>query len=104
MFLMAVALVFAIIVSIFAIQNSTVVPVQFFTWRFEASLVVVILGSALAGAVVVGSISLVKQIGFSLREWELRSRIANLESEVKKLEEKARAQAVQSSASQASQP
>ena len=60
--LMGVALAFALLVSIVAIQNSMVVPVQFLAWRLEASLVVVIIGSALAGAIIVDSVSPFKQV------------------------------------------
>ena len=44
------ALIFALLVAIFAIQNTTVVVINFLMWEFHTSLVLVILGSALLGA------------------------------------------------------
>jgi len=88
MFILSLGLLLALFVAVFATQNATVVPVRFFGWYTEASLVLVILASALAGALVVGSIAAVRQIGSSLREWELRSRIGRLEAELRSEREK----------------
>lgn len=46
-----VALVFAILIAVFALQNTAVVHVQLLVWDYETSLVLVILGSAMVGAV-----------------------------------------------------
>jgi uncharacterized integral membrane protein len=76
------------VTSIFAIQNSVVVPVKFFTWESEASLVVVILASAFLGAAIVGCMAFFRQVRSSVREWEMKSRLARLETEIKKLQER----------------
>ena len=48
------ALVFALIVAIFAIQNASLVDIRFLNWEFaDISLVLVILGSAVIGAVII---------------------------------------------------
>ncbi len=88
MLLLSIGILLALVTSIFAIQNSVVVPVQFFTWQSEASLVVVILASAFLGAAVVGCVAFFRQIRSSVGEWELKSRVGKLEAEIKKLQEK----------------
>jgi len=88
MLLLSIGLLLALVTSIFAIQNSVVVPVQFFTWQSEASLVVVILASAFLGAAIVGCVAFFRQIRSSVREWELKSRLGKIEAELKKLQEK----------------
>lgn len=64
------ALIFALIVATFAINNPNLVPVSFLLWRFQAPLVLVILGSAVVGAVFVFLLGMVKQ--FSLKR-QIRS-------------------------------
>ncbi len=62
-----VALAFAVLVAMFAIQNSTPVSVSFFKWQLtDISLAIVILGSAAAGALAVGLFTFVREIGLRL--------------------------------------
>ncbi|MHB1418158.1 MAG: LapA family protein [Bacillota bacterium] len=57
------AMLFALFVSIFAVQNSGTVAVRFLVWRFgDISLVLVILGSAVIGALFVFLLSVVSMI------------------------------------------
>jgi putative membrane protein len=80
-----VALAFAVLVAMFAIQNSTLVSVSFFKWQLkDISLAVVILGSAAAGALAVGLFTFVREIGLRL---SLRSCNAKLETIAKELDE-----------------
>ncbi len=48
---MLVALMFAIVIAIFALQNTVTVHVRFLAWEYETSLVLIILGSATLGAI-----------------------------------------------------
>lgn len=60
---LVMALLFAILVSLFAVQNAVKVDILFLFWRIEnVSLVVVILGSAFVGACVAGLVGFVKQL------------------------------------------
>lgn len=59
------AFLFALFIAVFAIQNYLPVTVAFFTWNFQTSLVIVILGSATFGAMIVLFLSLLIQ--FRLR-------------------------------------
>jgi len=80
-----VALAFAVLVAMFAIQNSALVSVSFFQWQLKnVSLAVVILGSAAAGALAVGLFTFVREIGLRL---SLRSCTAKLDATVRELEE-----------------
>jgi putative membrane protein len=57
------ALIFALLVTVFAIQNSTLVDVRFLFWGFSRiPIVLVVLGSALAGALFMLFLGLVRQV------------------------------------------
>lgn len=78
-----VGLAFALLVAVFAIQNSTPVTVTFLKWRLvDLSLAIVILGSAAAGALVIGLVGAVREIGlgFGVRSW--RAKAERLASEL----------------------
>ena len=70
------------IVAIFAVQNSQApqVTVQFLIWQFETSLIYTILGSILAGAVVILFLWIPKAVRTSRRIKELNGEIRNLEA------------------------
>lgn len=59
------AFIFAFLVAIFAVQNSLPVTVTFFAWGFQTSLVIIILGSATFGAMIILSLAMLVQ--FRLR-------------------------------------
>ncbi|HHV57581.1 MAG TPA: LapA family protein [Firmicutes bacterium] len=83
--ILVVALLCALLVAVFAVQNSGPVAVSFFTWQFEMSLVLIILGAAVLGAVAVfllGSVRLLRQ-GRRLKE--AAQRAERLEAELAKL-------------------
>jgi uncharacterized integral membrane protein len=82
------ALVFSLAVAAFAIQNSLPVTVSFVTWSFQTSLVIVILGSAIFGALAIISLAVPMQIK---ARWDLkkcRQHLGELEAEVKTLQER----------------
>lgn len=83
-FYLVLALVFALGVAVFAVQNAGPVQVRFFGWHFETSLVAVILGSALAGACIVALVGLFKQVQMVWQLRGARSRISQLEGDVQK--------------------
>lgn len=83
---LVVALTFSVLVAVFAIQNVGPVDIWFLTWHVqELSLVLVILGSALIGAVVVFLLGLVKQISNHRQIKELRRKNDDLEKIVEGL-------------------
>jgi uncharacterized integral membrane protein len=77
-FYLVSALVFALIVAIFSINNPNTVSVNFLVWSFQAPLVLIILSSAVFGAVVIFLLGIVKQIG-------LIRKVKNLENTNKKV-------------------
>lgn len=77
-----VALLFAILVSLFAVQNAVQVDILFLFWRIErVSLVVVILGSALVGACVAALVGFVKQLRLRKRNKAMGVDVERLEAE-----------------------
>ncbi|MDP3090576.1 MAG: lipopolysaccharide assembly protein LapA domain-containing protein [Nitrospira sp.] len=45
-----IAFLFAILIAVFALQNTVAVTVHFLLWDYDTSLVLIILGSAMLGA------------------------------------------------------
>ncbi|MGO0123110.1 LapA family protein [Desulfothermobacter acidiphilus] len=69
------ALIFALLVAIFAVQNAIPVSIRFLGWHFsDVSLVLIILGSAVAGALVV----FILGVG---REWRRTREIRELRAQ-----------------------
>lgn len=68
------ALIFAVIVAVFAVVNVDVVPVNYFFGTAQWPLILVILGSALLGALVSGSVAI-------FRFFVLQRRVSHLEKD-----------------------
>lgn len=84
-----VALLFAITVALFAVQNAAPVDINFLIYQFKGiSLVVVILISVLFGSLIVFLLSMVKQVSLMKRIYHLEKRKQSLEAELEKLREK----------------
>jgi len=80
---LVLALIFAISVAMFAVQNATQVDINFFIYQFkEISLVIVILGSALFGALIIFLLSLVKQVSWVRKIRTLERQLEGLEKEL----------------------
>ena len=80
------ALVFSLLVAVFAIQNTEMVVIKFLTWSFPVSLVLIVLGSAVAGALVLYFLGLFKQVGAWMKIRQINHHKSELENQVKKLE------------------
>ncbi|WP_425802716.1 lipopolysaccharide assembly LapA domain-containing protein [Desulfitobacterium sp. Sab5] len=61
MYLLILTLIFALLIAIFAIQNAIPVTIQFFWITTQVPLVLIILGSVLAGALIVFLIASYRQ-------------------------------------------
>ncbi len=80
------ALLFSLFVAIIAIQNSLAVTVSIFTWSYQTSLVIIIIGAATFGALAILSLAVPVQLK---ARWELkkgRQRQGELEAELKTLQ------------------
>lgn len=76
-----VSLLFAILIAIFSIQNSSVVEINFLFAKLNISQALVILISTVFGAVLTVLLGAYKQIKSSFKLKELNKKIANLEEE-----------------------
>lgn len=77
------AMVFALLVAVFAIQNAAVVDIRFFSWTFSGiSLVLVILGSAVVGAVFTLLLGAPKQFSMFRRVKECQFQNRRLQEEL----------------------
>lgn len=80
---LVIALIFAVAVAVFAVQNAGTVTVTFGVWRVETSLVVVILISAVLGAVVTALLGLPRAVKARRRLREESARLMELEQRLK---------------------
>ncbi len=78
-----VALLFSLLVAIFAIVNNEPVTINFLFATMETSAVLVILGSAAAGALIMGFLSLIRNIKVNAKTRELKEKVAELEKQIK---------------------
>ncbi|MDD2401179.1 MAG: LapA family protein [Clostridia bacterium] len=87
-FYLVSSLLFAMIVALFAIQNTEIVIIKFLAFEFSVSLVLVILGSAIIGALILYLLSLFKQFGSWFKFRQVRQQKENLEKQINDLIEK----------------
>ncbi|SKC70131.1 LapA family protein [Maledivibacter halophilus] len=80
--LFILSLVFAILVSIFAVMNSDPVTIKLLWKQFEFSQAIVILGSAVFGATIVAFLGIFSKVKSSLKIRELQNKIKKLEKEI----------------------
>lgn len=83
-----IALLFALIVAVFAIQNAQPVTVDFMFNRFEISLALVILVSVFAGALILGFLGIFRQVKAGLKLRDANSKMKRLEQQLKETEDK----------------
>lgn len=85
--ILVISLIFALLVAIFAVQNNTPVDISFLGWKYSGiSLVLIILGSAVAGAVAVFSLGLVKQFRLKMELRQVKAQNDKLNSQMAELE------------------
>lgn len=84
--LLVVALLFALGVAVFAVQNAEPISFRLFGWQSETSLVFVVLGAAAAGAIAAGLVGLVRQVKASLRIRQLQTRLHKAEQELEMMQ------------------
>lgn len=82
------SLLFAVIVAVFAVQNAGTIEVNFFTFNIAISQALVILISAIFGAIAVMLFSLVRWIKFKSKVKNLTKTITLMEEENRILEQK----------------
>jgi len=79
--LIIAALIFALLIAIFASQNAELVEIEFIFWQTETPLVVVVLAAAILGALIIGLPGWIKQFRQTYVVRALRQKISRLEKE-----------------------
>ncbi|WP_312561180.1 LapA family protein [Anaerospora sp.] len=82
--LLVLAIGFAFLIALFAVQNSTMVSVNLLTMSLDASLVLVILGAAALGFLSALMLQLYVQVKMKYQLYKAHSRIRQLEEELAK--------------------
>ena len=59
---LVLALVFAVFVALFAVQNAGQITVNFLAWEWNTSVAVIILGAAAFGAIFGGLMAVIREI------------------------------------------
>ena len=80
------ALVFSLIIAIFAIANNQLIEVNYLYGKAEVSAIVVILGAAILGALVIFLLSMFRQIRMSFQIRSLRNELENYKNKMMELE------------------
>ena len=83
--LLLLGMISAIVIVVFALQNGRIVTVSFFDWSVEASLVLVIMITALMGFLTALFFELVVQIKLRFRLYKMGRQVKLLEEELVKL-------------------
>lgn len=82
------ALLFAVAVAVFALANTEPVTINFIFDQLRTSLALVIIGSATAGAVVVGIASGFRQLSMRFRAWDRDKQVRRHEEQAVTLSKK----------------
>ena len=86
MIYLLLAMGFAVLVTLFAIQNATTVTINFFTWSGSTSFAIVVLGSAGAGFLIAFLSQGIVQLRLRLSLREAEKRVHELEKALVKTE------------------
>ncbi|MCL4516922.1 MAG: LapA family protein [Firmicutes bacterium] len=73
------ALAFAMVIALFAVQNAATVEVKFLVWHFRTTLVIVILASTAVGTLVVGLLGFFKQVRLGYRLHGAQGQVSRLQ-------------------------
>lgn len=81
-FIIVISMIFAFFIAVFAIQNATVITINFLWYKLNLSQAVVILGSALFGILMMLPFDIVKRVRYSMKINELNNKIKKLNEEL----------------------
>ena len=88
MFYLLATVLFSLIVALFAMQNAATVTVSLAFWYVEASLALVVIGSAALGILAAMPIWIMMQIKLRLRLSKVNSRLKDAEQELTELKKR----------------
>jgi uncharacterized integral membrane protein len=86
-FYLVLGLIFSLLIAIIALANNELVTVSYIVGRVQISLILLILGSAVTGALAMGLFSIFRSIRNAFAFRELRNQQVVLQKKVKALEE-----------------
>ena len=86
-FYLVLGLIFSLLIAIIALANNDIVTVSYIFGRVQVSLILLILGSAVTGALAMGLFSIFRSIRNAFAFRELRNQQVVLQEKVKELEE-----------------
>ncbi len=84
--MLVISMIFAIFIALFALQNSTVITINFLWYKLNLSQAVVILGSALIGILTMLPFDVVRRIKTGIKISELNNKINKLNEKLKENE------------------
>ena len=84
MFYLLITALFSLIVALFAMQNAASVTVTFGFWQVEASLALIVIGSAALGILAALPVWIMMQVQLRFRLMKVNNRVKELEIEVAK--------------------
>jgi len=87
-FYLVLALLFALLIAIFSLQNTQEVKVMFLFWEFTTSLAAVILGAVGLGVIFTVVVSLVERVRSGLKIRRYKGQVEELEKKLSSREEK----------------
>jgi uncharacterized integral membrane protein len=99
-FLFVVGLVFAVIISVFAITNADPVEINLLFTTFQASQALLVFLSAASGAIIVVSLGLIRHLKLTGQLRTMRKENDKLRNQIKFLEEQRQTKADQEKAAQ----
>lgn len=77
------ALIFALIIAIFSVVNVDPVRISYLFGEAFVPLIIVILGSALSGGIIVGAVGIFRYLSLHLEIRQLKKKVSELEAELK---------------------
>jgi len=80
-----ISMLFALLIAIFAIQNASVITINFLWYEKNMSQALVILGSTLVGILIMLPFDLIRRIKTSIKINELNNRIRKLNEELEQI-------------------
>ncbi|SHF66158.1 LapA family protein [Ornithinibacillus halophilus] len=80
------ALIFTIIVAIFAVTNVAPVEVNYFFWKMESPLILVILFSVLMGGIITAAVGMIRMFKLKREIKVLKSQLNSIEAQQESIE------------------
>lgn len=99
-----VAIGFAFLIALFAVQNSMIVNVNLMIWNIETSLVLVILGAAFLGFLMALSLLFYSQMKLRYQLYKAKTHIKQLQDELALVQQPGSPQEAKTPPAQDSQP